>query len=125
MAERARRDEAGVVEVVILLPIVFLVILLTVQAALWYLARTVATDAAQDGARAAAVVGGSPAAGQQAATAALHQLAGPLLRDTAVETATTAERVTVSVTGRAQAILPGLSLSVRGSAAQPRERFAP
>src|SRR5437588_266537 len=59
------------------------------------------------------------------ATAALHQLAGPLLRDSAVETATTAERVTVTVTGRAQAIVPGLSVSVRGSAAQPKERFAP
>jgi len=114
-----------VVEVVILLPVVLFVVLLTVQGALWYLARTTAVDAAQDGARAAAVVGGSEAAGRDAARAALHQLAGPLLDSASVETAATPERVTVTVTGRAESILPGLSVTVHASAAQPRERFVP
>jgi Flp pilus assembly protein TadG len=118
-----RRDQRGQTELVIIFPVAMLLILLLLQAALWFLGRSVATAAAQDGARAAALVGGSPATATQAARRDLAQLAGPMLGSTAVRAAEGAGRATVTVTGRAQSIIPGFSLAVTATATQPLERF--
>lgn len=122
---RRHRGEAGTVELVIVFPVAMLVILLLIQGALWFLGRSIATDAAQDGARAAAVVGGTPASGETTAVNDLHQLAGPMLSNTSVTATRIAGRAQVTVTGRAESILPGLSLTVSATAAQPVEEFRP
>lgn len=121
----SRHDERGVTELVIVFPVAMLLILLLLQAALWFLARSVAQDAAQDGARAAALVGGSPAAGEQAAKADLAQLAGPMLSSTSVSATRSAGRAQVTVSGTAESLLPGFSLTVSASAAEPTEQFRP
>jgi len=118
-----RRDERGQTELVIVFPVAMLLVLLLVQGALWFLGRSVATDAAADGARAAAVVGGTDASGEQAAQSDLRQLAGPMLHATTVTATRSAGRIEVTVSGTAESIFPGLSLPVTASAAQPIERF--
>lgn len=120
-----RIDERGQTELVIVFPVAMLLVLLLLQAALWFLGRSVAQDAAQDGARAAALLGGSPAAGEQAAKADLAQLAGPMLSSTSVSATRAAGRAQVTVTGKAESLLPGFSLTVSASAAEPTEEFRP
>lgn len=119
------RDERGQTELVIVFPVAMLLVLLLAQAALWFLGRAVAQDAAQDGARAAALLGGSPAAGQEQARSDLVQLAGPMLSSTSVGATEAAGRAQVTVSGTAESILPGLSLHVSASASQPIEEFRP
>lgn len=118
-------DETGQVELVIVFPVAMLLVLLVVQGALWFLGREVATDAAADGARAAAVVGGTDTSGNEAALTDLRQLGGPTLQGTSVSSTRSAGTVTVTIRGKTESILPGLSLPVSASASEPVERFIP
>jgi Flp pilus assembly protein TadG len=63
--------EAGVasIQIVVLMPVLFLLMFIGMQAAIIYHGRTVAIAAAQEGARAAAAQNGTATAGQSAATA--------------------------------------------------------
>jgi len=122
---RFPRGEDGQTELVIVFPVAMLLVLILLQAALWFLGRSVAQDAAQDGARAAALLGGGPGAGAQAARDDLVQLAGPMLSSTSVSVTETAGRAQVRVSGVAESILPGFSLEVSASAAEPVEEFRP
>ena len=63
--------EAGVasIQIVVLMPVLFLLMFVGMQAAIIYHGRTVAIAAAQEGARAAAAQNGTAIAGQSAATA--------------------------------------------------------
>ncbi|HAM01878.1 MAG TPA: hypothetical protein DCQ30_06570 [Acidimicrobiaceae bacterium] len=118
-------DERGQTELVIVFPVAMLLVLLIVQGALWFIGRSIASDAAQDGARWAAVVGGTAASGEARARADLDQLAGPVLGATSVSAARTSSRAQVTVSGRAESILPGFSLSVSATASEPTEEFRP
>ena len=73
-----RQDERGSasVELVILLPALFAVMFLGMQAALFYHARTVAIAAAQEGARAAGAENGKEADGVTAAYAFIADAGG-------------------------------------------------
>jgi len=122
---RFLRGEDGQTELVIVFPVAMLLLLILLQAALWFLGRSVAQDAAQDGARAAALLGGGPTAGAQAAKDDLVQLSGPMLSSTSVSVTETGGRVQVRVSGAAESILPGFSLEVSASAAEPVEEFRP
>ena len=122
---RFPRGEDGQTELVIVFPVAMLLVLILLQAALWFLGRSVAQDAAQDGARATALLGGGPEAGAQAARDDLIQLAGPMLSSTSVSVTETAGRAQVRVSGAAESILPGFSLEVSASAAEPIEEFRP
>jgi hypothetical protein len=117
--------EQGQTELVIVFPAAMLLILLVLQGALWFVSRSIASDAAQDGARSAAVVGGTAAAGAAVARNDLAQLAGPMLSVTEVSAARTMSHAEVTVTGRAESILPGFSLSVSATATEPTELFRP
>ena len=119
------QGEGGQVEVVIVFPVALLLVLLLIQGALWYLGRSVAIDAAQQGARAAAVVGGTSADGQRVATQALAELSGPLLGSIRVTADRDIDRSVVTVTGTAESIVPGWSVTVTARAADPVERFRP
>jgi Flp pilus assembly protein TadG len=119
------RPEAGQIEVVIVFPVALLLVLLSIQGALWFLGRSVAMDAAQEGARAAAMVGGTSAGGQRVAARALAQLAGPLLSGASVSAARGPDRSEVTVRAAAESIVPGLALTVTARAADPVERFRP
>lgn len=121
-----RRTERGSVsiELVILLPALFAVMFLGMQAALFHHARTVAMAAAQEGARTAAAEHGTEASGVAAASAFVEDAGG----DEVLTHATSrAERntttVTVVVRGHSLSVIPGWSPVVRQSASAPVERL--
>ena len=119
-ARRARADRGSVsVEAVIVLPVFLLVVFAILQAGLWTHACAVAQAAAQDGARAGAAFGASPGQGQDTAEAVLSQRAAG--EDWVVTITPGPDGLTVTVTGRAMSIVPGLVLDVRESASMPWE----
>ena len=63
------------VEIVVLLPLVFLLLFAMVQGGLWFHARAIALGAAQEGARVAAAESSSAAAGEAARAAAIARSA--------------------------------------------------
>ena len=106
---------------VVLMPALFSVLFLGLQAALYYHASTVAGAAAQDGARVAASYASSGiAAGTTTALSALDQSHGSLQNYTVVGTAG-ADGPAVTVTGNSLSLIPGLTLSVTRSASLPWE----
>ena len=112
-------------QMVVLLPVLFSIMFLGLQAALFYHARTVAIAAAQEGARAAGAETGSTADGIAAAHAFVTAAGGsrrprnrlglrqPRPRQTA----------TVTVRGTALSVIPGWRPAVAQSATVPVERL--
>lgn len=124
-SSRWRLDERGSVsiELVILLPALFAVMFLGMQAALFYHARTVAIAAAQEGARAAGGEHGNESDGVQAAAAFVQEAGGDdVLSGTTTTANRTATTVTVVVEGHSLSVIPGWSPVVRQVASVPVER---
>lgn len=103
-----RRDERGAVsiEMVVLLPALFAVLFLGMQAALYYHARTIAIAAAQEGARAAAANQAGSGDGVAAAYAYLAD-AGDSLESSKASAQRTSTTATVTVRGHALSVIPG------------------
>jgi len=123
---RRRRGERGSVsiELVILLPVLFAVMFLGMQAALYYHARTVAIAAVQEGARAAGGEQGKTSDGIAAATSFVDDAGGDdvLIRASASANRT-ATVATVTVEGHSLSVIPGWSPVVRQSATVPVEKL--
>jgi Flp pilus assembly protein TadG len=125
-ATSSRRDDRGSasVELVVLLPALFAVMFLGMQAALFYHARTVATAAAQEGARAAGVELGREADGVEAATSFVVDAGGDdVLADATATAVRTQGTSTVTVRGFSLSVVPGWRPVVRQSATVPVERL--
>jgi Flp pilus assembly protein TadG len=121
-----QRDERGSVsiELVILLPALFAVMFLGMQAALFYHARTVAIAAAQEGAKAAGGEDGKESDGASAAYSFIVDAGGGDVLTGASATANrTATTVTVTVTGHSLNVIPGWSPLIVQSASLPVERL--
>jgi len=120
-----RRDERGeaVTEMVILVPALLLLIMLVVQFGLWYHAQHVVQAAAQEGARAARAEGATPEEGAERASAFLSSVGGEAVQNAEVDAARTGDVVTVRVSARAPAVVPGLRLDVAAAATSPAEEF--
>ena len=117
------RDQRGLsngVQVTLLFPLAFGILLLTLHWAMVSWGGATALAAAQDGARAAAALDGSPAAGESVAASAADN--GSL---TAVDVNVTRSGVwtTVTVSGKAQSVLPGIISHVSKTAQVPTERL--
>lgn len=120
------RDERGStsIELVILLPVLFAVMFLGMQAALFYHARTVAIAAAQEGAKAAGGEHGRAADGVAAATAFVDEAGGDdVLTHAHASADRTATRVTVTVRGKSLSVIPGWNPVVEQTASLPTERL--
>jgi Flp pilus assembly protein TadG len=123
---RGRQGERGSasIELVILLPALFAVMLLGMQAALYHHAQTVAIAAAQEGARATGGEHGSESDGVETAAAFVEDAGGddvlPGATTNATRSATTA---TVVVRGHSLSVIPGWSPEVRQVASVPVERL--
>ena len=105
-----RRNQRGSasVELVILLPALFAVMFLGMQAALFYHARSIAIAAAQEGARAAGGENASASDGISAAHAFLTDAGGQdVLRGATAEVDRTATTVTVTIQGSSLSVIPG------------------
>ena len=112
------------VQMVILMPVLFLVMFLGLQAALFYHARTVAIAAAQQGARAAGAETGTTSDGIDAATSFIAAAGGPdVIENASVSGSRSATQATVTVRGVALSAIPGWSPMVQQSATVPVERI--
>jgi Flp pilus assembly protein TadG len=123
---RAGRNQRGSasVELVILLPALFAVMFLGMQAALFYHARSIAIAAAQEGARAAGGENASASDGMSAANAFLTDAGGPdVLRGATAEVDRTATTVTVTIRGSSLSVIPGWSPTVVQHASVTVERL--
>jgi Flp pilus assembly protein TadG len=121
----SRHGERGSVsiELVILLPALFAVMFLGMQAALYHHARTVAIAAAQEGARAAGAETGQEPDGTHAADAFVAEAGGDDVLHDATSTANrTATTATVTVRGLSLSVIPGWNPVVRQSATMPVEK---
>lgn len=111
------------IELVILLPALFAVMFLGMQAALYHHARTVAIAAAQEGARAAGAEAGRETDGVRAADDFVAEAGGD---DVLTGASSSANRstttVTVTVRGFSLSVIPGWTPSVEQSATVPVER---
>ena len=110
-------------ELVIATPLLLLLILAVVQFALWQHATHVAQAVAQQGLTAGRVQDGSDQAATGQATALLDQLGSGVLVHPHVTATRAADTTTVIVIGRAEGILPFLTLPVRSVAVGPTERW--
>ena len=125
-SSKRRADSRGSVsvELVILLPALFAVMFLGMQAALYYHARTVAIAAAQEGARAAGAENGKVDDGIGSATLFIADAGGDDVLTGATTSATrSATTATVTVEGHSLSVIPGWTLVVRQSASVPVERL--
>ena len=108
----------------ILLPALFAVMFLGMQAALFYHARSIAIAAAQEGARAAGGEHGSASDGISAAHAFLTDAGGrDVLRRATAEVDRTPTTVTVTIRGRSLSVIPGWSPIVVQHASVTLERL--
>lgn len=124
-ATSSRGSERGsaTIELLILLPALFAVMFVGVQAALYHHAREVAIAAAQEGARAAAGERGTETAGTTAAAAFVRDAGGDdVLASANVSVDLSASAAVVVVTGHSLSVLPGWNPVVRQLASMPVER---
>ena len=122
---RARRwndTGAATTTLAIVTPAVLVLLMLAVQAGLFWQARQRADAAATRAAAAAAQLDGSSASGEAAAQTFL---AGAPLEDAAVTVTRDAEHARATVTGTTPALVPGVVWQVTAVAEAPRERFVP
>jgi Flp pilus assembly protein TadG len=121
---RRMRGEEGLAAFVVCIPAFFLAVLLAIQFALWAHASHLARAAAEQGASTAAAYGSTPAAGT---AAAYHFIAttGPSSLTTPHVTTTpgTGNTVQVTISGRAQSLIPWLSLGVSSTSVEPVQQF--
>ena len=124
-AAGAHRERGSAsVQIVVLMPALFLLMFVGMQAALIYHGRTVAIAAAQEGARAAAARHGSAGDGQAAAAAFVASAGGDgVLRGVTVTSSRDGAAATVAVTGTAMSVVPGWTPAISQSVSAPVERL--
>jgi Flp pilus assembly protein TadG len=124
-SSRIRNERGSVsIELVILLPALFAVMFLGVQAALYYHARTVAIAAAEEGARASAAESGRESDGVTAASSFVATAGGDNVLQGATATSTrTQTAATVTVHGFSLSVIPGWHPAITQSATAPVERL--
>lgn len=119
-----RRDRcrgSASVELTVAAPLLLLLLMLVVQFAMWAHATHIAQAAANAGVQGARAYGGTADDGKTDATTVLSHLAGTILTHTRVDAARSATAATVTVTGDAVAVVPGLHLPVTVTVTAPRE----
>jgi hypothetical protein len=111
-------------ETVIVFPLALLAVLLTINAALWYHARSIALAAAQEGVRVGRAYGANPHNASSTALSFARTTGDGLLLSPAADIGgTNSQTVVVHVTGHAPSLVPGLNLTVSQVARGPIERF--
>jgi Flp pilus assembly protein TadG len=122
-ARPANDRGSATVQLVVLMPALFLLMFTGMQAALIYHARTVAIAAAQEGARTAAALYSSAAAGDGAAEQFIASAGGEgVLRSIAVTATRDATTASVVVAGTTMSVVPGWKPQIVQSASAPVER---
>lgn len=127
MSARHHRHERGAAttELVIATPLFLMLLMLIVQFALWQHANHVAESAAQEGARAARLDGGTISEGQATAQSFIDQLGRSVITSPQITATQNAQVVRVEVLGTAENVVPFLQLPVKGTSESSREVFTP
>lgn len=121
---RRPRGEDGFADFVICLPVFFLLVIAGIQFALWSHAAHLARAAAEQGSQVASGYGSSPGAGTRAAYGFIASTGPGTLTGAHVSTTTRRGAVAqVTVTGRAQAIIPWLDLTVSATSDAPIQEY--
>jgi Flp pilus assembly protein TadG len=111
---------------VAVLPFVFVLIMVVIQASLWFLARNAALAAARQGADAARAFQASRAAGPAVALAFAHQAGQGYLEDPqATAAGSTSTTISITVSGHVPSFVPGVVISVSETVQAPAETFRP
>ncbi|MDN5562567.1 MAG: pilus assembly protein [Luteococcus sp.] len=120
---RDDRGAAGPVTAAIVVPSLLFVIVAAVQIGLWYIARSAAMTAAEEGAR---VMAGQHATQSDGCSAArdFATRAGHNLFSVSDIGCTRGAQSTVTVTGRGISMVPGIPITVSQSATLPVERVS-
>ncbi|MFM9920902.1 hypothetical protein [Lacisediminihabitans sp. H27-G8] len=131
MRIRARRLRAGLAREdgfaseIIILPGLFLILITALQGALWYLGSNVAQTAAIAAYNNARAYQSAPAIGQTAANQIIDGMPG-FLEHPQVDITRTPTTVTVTITGTAESLIPGVQLPpVTRTITGPVERWVP
>ena len=125
-SHRRSRDERGsvTIQMVFLMPALFLLMFLGLQGALYYHAREVALAAAQEGAREAGSENGTGDSGVATANTFLQDAGGSdVMTSTRVSGSRTTTTATITVTGKSMSVIPGWHVTVSQSASVPVERL--
>ncbi len=123
---RRRHDQrgAGAVEMAVLIPLVFVIVLLAVQAGMWFYARSIALAAAEVGARTSAGRYSNLQAGLNSAQGFADQVAGDALTEISVIGHRSATSTSVTVSGVAVRVVPlPFDLELSQTATMPVERL--
>ncbi|MEI2817301.1 MAG: TadE family protein [Microthrixaceae bacterium] len=123
MARRADERGDATVETVLAVPVLLFLIMVVIQAGLWFHGAQIVEAAAQEGALAGRVETGSPAAAEERAREFVTRLSPSIASTAEVHASRSADVTRVVVSGRVQQLIPGLPLTVRGVAESPTERF--
>src|SRR3954467_11022373 len=95
-------------EMAIVFPVVLLLVMTSIQAALWFYARSIALGAAQEGAREGRLQPASTERAQAAADSFLDRAGQDLINESDVAVAGSPTAIEVTVTGRSLSLVPGL-----------------
>lgn len=127
LIRRACRDQrgSGTAELVIVMPVLFLLFLLIMQFALYMHAAHIAQAAAAQGLSAARASAGTAGAGTAAGQRVLAQLGSGPLRESSVRAQRGPDQASVQVQGKAVSVIPFVILAVHAEAVGPVEKFSP
>ena len=110
------------VEAIIILPVLFGIFFIIIQGAVWLQAGNIAQSAATSAYNAARLFDGTTSDGAAAGYATADQ-AGSILSNTVVTIDRTATTVTVTVSGDAPTLIPGMTTHVERTVSGPVERW--
>ncbi len=116
-------DGSAVVEAVLVIPVAMLLLLAVVQFALWAHAAQVVQLAASEGDQVTRTTGGSAAAGEARAESVLSGSGSAVTATSATVSIGPDDEATITVTGRAETVLPWLVLPVSATQIGPVQEF--
>lgn len=125
-SQRRSRAERGsvTIQMVFLMPALFLLMFVGLQGALYYHAKQVALAAAQEGAREAGSETGNRESGVATATTFLSDAGGSdVMTSTSVSGSRNATTATITVTGKSLSVIPGWAVTITQTASAPVERL--
>jgi Flp pilus assembly protein TadG len=126
MGKPVRADSGALtLSYVIVFPAVLIALLFIVQAALYFMAHNLALAAAQQGADVAREYNSTDGAGSAAALSLIRQDGSGMLETERAVATRTGTTVTVTVSGQAWSLVPGLPVTVTETVQEPIERFVP
>jgi hypothetical protein len=120
---RGSDEGSSIVEAVIVVPVLMILILVAVQFVLWMHANQVVQLAASEGDRTARVLGGGPIAGIASAHGVLTGPGSDVATSSVTVSVLPGDAELVRVSGRADSILPWMSLPVTASAIGQIQQF--